>query len=88
MQRENSEFNASGDITGYPRKLLEGSRLAFAKLARHRHNILKERLMPNLGTAAGTWLRGVPSPQSHTDAQSRVAYLTPIRHFAATTSRS
>jgi hypothetical protein len=55
MQRENREFNASGDILGLIHATTEGA-LPFAKLAAGRHNILKERLTALPGTAVQTWL--------------------------------
>src|SRR5258706_13922063 len=50
MQRENKEFNASGDIAKlFP---LHHNLPCLAKLGARRHIILKERLMAAAGTAA------------------------------------
>jgi hypothetical protein len=54
MNRENREFNASGDMEQI--RYSNKTRLAFAKFGSRRHSIVKERLTVNLGGGVCAWL--------------------------------
>src|SRR5258708_38693920 len=82
MQRENKEFNASGDIAKlFP---LHHNLPCLAKLGTRRHIILKERLMAAAGTAACATSHPA---RNRAEIRWRMAYSEGIRPPAGPPSR-
>ena len=83
MQTENREFNASGVITQLTHVHSKSPRLAFAKSAARRHNILKERLIQAAWNRDRLMAEKLSRLASHTEARNRVAYWALIRLLPA-----
>src|SRR5215212_6610054 len=71
MQREKSEFNASGDIA---KTSGDWEAYCFAKSAARRHIILKEGLTRRTGTVGTGMAGGLREAQNHAGIRPRVAY--------------